>query len=52
MFRRTAEILGAELKNLGAQLQIFGAPTPNEYLTLQIERLRLCVVTWAYIFVF
>ena len=29
-FRRTAEILGAELKILGAQLQILGAPTPKE----------------------
>ena len=31
IFRRTAEILGAELKILGAQLQIFGAHSPKEY---------------------
>jgi len=29
------EILGTELKILSAQLQILGAPTPKEYLTLQ-----------------
>ena len=29
-FRRTAEMLGAELKILGAQLQILGAPTRKE----------------------
>ena len=29
IFRRTAEILGAELQILGARLQILGAPTPE-----------------------
>ena len=45
---RTAEILGTELEILGAQLQILGAPTPKEIVTLQKERLRLCVAIWAY----
>ena len=40
IFRRTNEILGAELKILGAQLQILGAPTP--------KGLRLRVAIWAY----
>jgi len=30
IFRRTAKILGAELRLLGAQLQILEAPTPKE----------------------
>ena len=40
IFRRTAEILGAEFKILGAQLQIPVAPTPKEYLTLQKEHIN------------
>ena len=42
IFRRTAEILGAESKILGAQLQILVAPTPKEYLlALKKEQFRL-----------
>ena len=51
IFRHTVEILGAELKSLGTQFQIVGAPTctPKEYFTLQKERLRLCVANlWTY----
>ena len=40
--------LGAELKILGAQLQIPVVPTPKEYLTLQKEQLGLLVAIWAY----
>ena len=48
IFRRTAEILGAEFKILGAQLQIPVAPIPKEYLTLQKEQLGFLVAIWAY----
>ena len=47
-FRRAAEILGAEFKILGAQLQILVTPTPKGYLTLQKNQLGLLVVIWAY----
>ena len=48
IFRRTATMLGTELKILGTQLQILGAPTLKEYLMLQKERLGLCIAIWAY----
>ena len=47
IFWHTAEILGAEFKILGSQLQIPVAPTPKEYSTLQKEQLGLLVAIWA-----